>query len=671
MGIGKTNTLYDFLKYNLNVKYRSCLIVSFRRSLCYKYATDLPSFQLYENIDKYKIDTISNPYVIIQVDSLKRIRDSYDLIIFDEFTYTMDQLICSARYKKKCFDVMEQLCHENNHMIFMDAMLEEYWVNYIASFNRRIHYIINTYTIHSDKKIINYNNDEIGIINTIKKSLDNGENIVIASNSKTKLRIINNILYNEDKYSHLKHLCIMKESKDKYNLDEWKKVRILSYSPSIVAGVSFTEKHFDRFFGFFCNSSAISEMSVQQMFRVRNISSNEYNLCFTTSGKNDYPNDDEGIKELVLKEDNCLVAGLSNININYIKNKIIEDNYFNLFLITQKLRFMSCNNYEKRMLYLLNKQGITNVTNVNNIIDKKDKKAYNKIKRETKKYYEKQEAIRIKNAENKTQDEIDTIKEKVIKTDNEIYEYKKHNLLNTFKIGSDSLTVDNIITYSKFGKHLWNLSYLHAYGNDFINAINKRLNYEEKKCDIEDISYRLGRDRKYEKIALCEDFVRYIGFKNSLDSSYINVDKNIFKEYLRNNHERFELLYKCKKINEDIFNDDKWYFKCKMYLNSRLYSTFRIRIVEDRKLKKIYIKGLDFWNDIITYKNKHIIDEIKNNEINLYYNEETKDYLMDILNGINYSDTIVENNEEFKKCINCNNSVINNNTKCLTCKFKN
>lgn len=662
MGIGKTNTLYDFLKYNLNVKYRSCLIVSFRRSLCYKYATDLPSFQLYEDINKYQIDTISNPYVIIQVDSLKRIRDSYDLIIFDEYTYTMNQLICSARDKKKCFDVMDQLCNEDNHMIFMDAMLEKYWVDYITSFNRRTHYIINTYSIHNDKKIINYINDEIGIINRIKKSLDDGENIVIASNSKNKLRIISNILHNDNKYCKLPSLYIMKDSKEKYNINEWKNVRILMYSPSIVAGVSFVEKHFNRFFGLFCNTSAVAEMSVQQMFRVRNISSNEYNLCFTTTGKNDYPKDDKTIKELILKEDKCLVTGLSNININYIKNDIIEDSYFKLFLIIQKIRFMSCNNYEQRMLYLLKNQGIINVINVNNDVTKEDKKAYNKIKKEVKKYYEIQEAIRIVNSTDRTTDEIDTIKDKVIKTEEEIYELKKNSLLNTFKINSKLLTSDLVITYGKFGKQLWNLAYINAYSKNFNKAINKRLNYEEKKCDLEDISYRLGRDRKYEKIAICEDFINYVGFNNSLDKRYIEIDKNKFKDYLRDNHEKFELLYKCKKINEDIFTNDKWYFKCKMYLNSRLYNTFKIRIVEDRKLKKFYIKGLDFWNEIITYKNDIIIDEIKNNEINLYYNEEINDNLMDILNNIQ------EYNN--KKCINCNNETINDNKKCLTCKFK-
>lgn len=664
MGLGKTVTLYDFMKYNLGTRYKSCLIVSFRRSLCYKYASDLPSFQLYENIKKYTIETESNPYVIIQIDSLKRIRDSYELIIFDEYIYIMDQLICSARDRKKCFDVLEQIYQEDNHIIFMDAMFQEFWIEYISTYRKKINFIINNYNIHKDKKIVNYGNDEIGIINKIKKSLDNNENIVIASNSKEKLRVINNILYNDKKYNKLKHLCIIKESKEKYNINEWNKVRILSYSPSIVAGVSFTEKHYDRFFGLFCNSSAIAEMSIQQMFRVRNISSNEYNLCFTVSGKNDYPENDEDIKKLILKEDKCLVNGLTNININYIKNEIIEDNYFKLFLIIQKMRFLSCNNYEKRMLDLLKLQGINNISKYNSN-DIKGRKELNKIKKETKKYYQEQEAIRIENAIYRTQDEIDIIKDKNIKTDEEIYELKKYSLVNTFKINPNELKKDTILTYNKSGKQLWNLAYVNAYGKDFINAINKRLNYEEKKCDKEDISYRLSRDRKYEKIALCENFVRYLGFENSLDNKYINIDKNKFRDYLYENHERFELLYKCKKIDENIFNDKKWYFKCKAYLNSRIYSTFRIRIVEDRKSKKFYIKGLNFWNDVITYKNKYIIEEIKNNEKYMYEQDKFDDMLLDFINEnfINeknkedVSEDITDNNNN-GKCLNCNNKAL-------------
>lgn len=636
MGSGKTNMVYDFLKYNININYFSVLIVTFRRTLCEKYLEDLPGFEIYEKINKYQINKNDNPFVIIQVDSLKRIRSDYDLIIFDEYTYTMDQLMCSAKSKKMCFDVMTQLCQENNHMIFMDAMLEDYWVDYISSFNRNIKYVKNTYSIHKDKKIVNYGNNEINMIKKIKTSLDNGENIVIASNSKNKIRIINNILKNDVKYNKIKTLTINKESKEKYNLNEWKKARVLMYSPSIVAGVSFTEKHYNRFFGFFCNSSAIAEMSVQQMFRVRDISTNEYNLCFNISGKKDYPETDEGIKELIFKNDNNLVTGLVNININYIKTKIIEDEYFKLFLIIQKLRFSSCNNYETKLLSLLKNQGINRFEKIGNEVNKEEKKEYNRIKRETKKYYEEQESIRICNAIDKTQDEIDTIRDKFSKTDNEIYEIKKYDILNKYKIKSNQLNPENVMKYSKAGKQLWNLSYIEAYGDDYINAINKRLNYEEKKIDSEDISYRLNRDRKYEKIALCEDFIRFLGFKNTLDKSYIDIDKNKFKEYLRDNHERFELLFKCNKLNINIFNDEKSYMKTKMYLNSRIYSIFKIRIVEDRKKNKFYIKGLDFWNDIITYKNPIIISEIKEKENNMYESAEYNDLLNQFLidNGL-------------------------------------
>lgn len=673
LGIGKTENLYAFLKRTLNTHYKSCLIVTFRKTLCQKYAQDLHQFTLYSDLHG-KISPDSFPFVIMQIDSIKRIRDSYDLVIFDEITYAFEHLVTSAINKKRCFDVIEQLFYDNNHIICMDALLNDEWANYIKSFkNRVIKHIVNEYSLHNDKRIINYGLNKVDFINKIKLCINNNENIVIASNNKKILRFINNEIENYKK--NIKKLFIMKESKTKYDLEQWKKVQVLAYSPTIVAGISFTEKHYDRIFGIFCNTSASAEMAMQQLFRVRNLKKNEINLCFDITGKNDYPETEEGVKELIINEDKCLVGELENISINYIKQDIIEDNYFNLFKLIQLQKFKSNNNYMKSLIKLLNSQGIKKIKNIIDKVDINDKKTLNKKKREFNKLIEYAEASRIVKANNRTEEEIEEIKNKFDKTEDDIYEIKKHKFTSIFQISSDMLTENMYIKYNKSAKPLYNIAYVYGSGDEFIEKINKRLNYIEKKYDTLDNTIRLGRDKKYEKIVICDHMVKYFGFNSIFDNKNINIDKEKFKQYIYKYHHILEKLFKCNKFNFDIFNENKWYQKCKQYINAKLNSVFKIRIVEDRKTKMQCIKGLDFWCEKISYKNPLIINDIKNTEKQIYEEVEMEEKINKFKeNGLDNFDAIINallDNEVIEnKCIICKEETIFGNKYCIKHKME-
>lgn len=614
MGMGKTNTLYDFLKYNLHTKYNSCLIISFRVSLCEKYLTDLNLFELYSNISK-SIKPEFNPFVICQMDSIHRIRGEYDLIIFDEISYSLTHLVTSVKQKQLCNQFLEEiLLSKNNNIICMDALLNDDWLNYLSNFDRKIKYIENIYSIHNEKIIVNFNNNNISFYDKIRRCIKNNENIVIASNSKAELRAIYNILENHHK-SVSKHF-IMKESKKKYDIEIWNQFQVLAYSPSIVAGISYTENHFDRFFGIFCNTSATAEMSIQQMFRVRNISTNEYNICTTTTGKRDFPEDDESVKKLILEEDKNLVDGLDNIKIKFIKNEIEQNAYFDLFMIVQKLKYKSCNNFNKQLIDLLKLQGIKIFKEIKEI-DEKNRKLYNNNKRETRIFYEENEAIRIQNAGNIDAEEEKNISEKNNKTDEEIFSLKKYKFKNTVKIPYEKITKNNILKYKRYTKQLWNLSRVLLYKDDFVNKMLKRFELEEKKLQCEHITYRLGHDKTLEKIFIGVHMIKYFGFNSIYDTSKINIDKNIFKEYLKKYSNILEILFKTNK-----FKEYDSYAKCKQYINSKLRSLFKISIVEDKKTKTQYIRGLDFWEDEnITYKNKLILKDIQEKDDKIYENE--------------------------------------------------
>lgn len=615
LGLGKTQTLYEFLNKKLYKDYKSCLIVSFRKLLCQKYMEDLPNFSYYENIHDSVIESITCPFLICQIDSIKKIRGSYDLIVFDEISYTMNHLVSSVASKKKCFDMIKNIMYDANHMIFMDALIDDDWINYIKSFNRNIHYIINEYSIHKDKKVFNYGVNITGFIEELKKSIKEGHNIVIASNNKKKIEFINDVLINE--FPKIKKLIIKKENSQKYDTNQWKSVQVLAYTPSIVAGISYTEKHFDKMFGIFCNSSATADMALQQLFRVRDISTKEFHICCEVTGKKDFPETDEEIRKLVINEDKCLLTGIENITINYIKNDIEEDEYFRLFNIIQKIKFKSCNNYIKELISLLKDQGITNIIDVKNY-NENDKKALLKHKREFNKTTRENHAIRIENSIDITSIEEEDIKKKSNRTEEEEYMLKKFKLKNKiFKI--KKITKDVILKYDKKGQQCWNLAYIFGY-NDYRYQLIKRIENDEKKIDLDnDNTTRLGRKRKYEQMLLCDHILKYIGFNGPLDTKKIDIDKNKIKEYISKYSNIIESYFRCNKFNLENLKKEDWYKLSKIYINSKLRSIYNISIVDDRKDKKWYIKGLDFWDDnSVTYKNPDIIDEIKNNEIELY-----------------------------------------------------
>ena len=615
VGLGKTNTLYNFLFRKLGKEYGSCLIISFRRSLCRKYFNDLKNFSYYEDINESEIDSYIHPYVICQIDSIKRIRGHYDLVIFDEFSYTMKHLVESVDSKKRCFDTYKQIMYNKNHMILMDALLNDDWINYIQLFNRNIHYIVNEYSIHKDKKIFNYGTNITEFEKQIRLSIDKKENIVIATNNKNMLKYIDNMLINN--YKHVSKLMIKKETNSMYDIEQWKHVQVLGYTPSIVAGVSFTEKHFNKCFGLFCNASSTADMAFQQMFRVRDISSGEYHICCEVKGKMDFPETDEEIKNLILKEDKCLISGLDNININYIKKDIIEDEYFKLFNIVQKNKFLCNNKYNKILIDLLKEQGIVNIIKVNNF-DKNDKKALLANKREFNKRIRDEEAERTANAVDATEDEIQLIKDNRNKTDDEVYILKKDSLKKRLKI--KNITKDTILKYGKKGRTLWNLAYVNSY-TDYNNQLLTRIKYDEMNIDLNnDITTRLGRDRKYETLYLCNHMLKYFGFDNPFDNKKIDINKVLFKEYIIKYKYIIENYFRCNSFNNDIFNKDvkEWYKVAKMYINTKLRTVYNISIVDDRKNNKWFLSGLDFWNDVVTYKNEEIINEIRDNEVKLF-----------------------------------------------------
>lgn len=171
MGSGKTKNLIKLLDDKM-YKNKKIIIVSFRRSLLREYINMLPDFKYYTDIKDRKIDLDTHKKLIIQADSLYRIRGEVDMLVIDECTYTFEHMVTYVKkFKSQCVSALEHLLSTSTKVLAIDALLNEDYVNIIAQYRENIIYTKNTYKYHSDKSVTMYGNNMQSFYNRIMESL--------------------------------------------------------------------------------------------------------------------------------------------------------------------------------------------------------------------------------------------------------------------------------------------------------------------------------------------------------------------------------------------------------------------------------------------------------------------------------------------------------------------
>lgn len=647
MGVGKTQNLRDII-----YSYDKVVILSFRISLDKQFCDNFDGFMLYSDIQSKYYETDVYNKMVIQIDSFNKIRGDIDLLILDEVTYSMSQLIYSKKREINYEAVNQYLGNNNTKIIMLDALLEDDILNYMKLYNKNILYVENTFKKHIDKKIINYGNDYGLFINNIMNDILHKKRIVIATNSKSELTFIKSKITKKYK-NKKKWLFIDADSDDKLNIDLWDNLDILGYTPTISAGVSYTGKNFDKVYGYFVNGSASAEIAVQQLFRIRNLNDNEINICVDITNGDKYPTNDEELDEYIINRNKCLCKSIDFVKIDFIKNDIIKDNYYYWYKCVIKREYLSYNNYLNRIIELLKTQGITNISNTGtkNIENDKEQR---KLKREHNKEKKIEEWNDIFEADILTSEEYENIKDKINKNRNEKLSCKRYKFKNRTKIEEKDFNAE---VYGKFYNHLTklnNLAYIKYSDKNIIKNINKRINYSIKKYNISNNTYKLHESKRFEKLLWVLILIKLYGFdiENILKynkEDYKKIDKNKIKDFIINNHKSIDYAFGIisKNWKEIIDNEKNWFTIMNRYVNSRIHSMLKITL--KRKVinrdEYVFINGLDFWN-VVTYDNKLILKEIEEQEIDLYKKideeYETKEYENFILEYINSDKTYEE-----------------------------
>lgn len=617
MGSGKTKQIKNLVK-----KYNNIIFVTFRVTLINQLSEIFSEFTKYSEIENKIIDLNLYNKVITTIDSVHRIVGECDLLIIDEYTYTMTHLVDYVKEREMVYSTLIQyLNSKDTKVLAIDALIEEEDIKYLTYFKEKINYINYNYPFHKNKKIYNYQNNLGLFFNKIKEDLNNNKRIVICANSKTHILFFEELI--KKNFPDKRTFSVTSDNADNFIIDEWDTSDVILYSPSITAGISYEKNRFDTCYGFFINISATAEMSIQQLFRVRNLNTNEIHICTHYIGKTDYDLELDKIKDMILKRDKCVIDGLPGIKVNCIKNEIIEDDYFYLFCLVKKRNYISRNKYNNRLMELLKKQGIDNFTNVNG--DSKsninsDYKGFMKILKDN--IYD-----TIANSEDIDYIEADELRNTKNITKNDYYKLKKYTYKDFYMI--DNINKEIIKTFDKKKTIFNNLVEIYANKDNLTSFINNKINDIHNENANKHNTIRLHINKKYERLALLLFFIEECGFVNIFDKNKITVDDNIIINFYKKYEELFNILFNANKLGVNSLGLKE----VLRYMNSRLRTVFGISLKKDNK-NNYEIKGLDLWEkyDNINYYKEEIINRYKIKMEMKENNKELEDIIKEIMN---------------------------------------
>jgi hypothetical protein len=286
MKLGKTKALKEYTDA-LDPDLSIC-ILSFRIAFSKHVASTFKDFVLYKGISG-DIKPKQHKRVIVQVESFHRIRGVYDIIVLDESESIFAQF-GSGNVKNKAIAVanFQRNIKDAKRVICMDAFMGDRTIELIRRMRKGLISIV----INKHKNACDYvyklGYSETFMIRDILDAIDRGENIVIVSNSKMKLKCTHELIRREHPTIPMEiYTADTDAAKRNAHMERvnecWVNYRVILYSPTITAGVSFEQKHFDQIYAIFTNKSCDALTCMQMLGRIRNVGKQTISICFNTS----------------------------------------------------------------------------------------------------------------------------------------------------------------------------------------------------------------------------------------------------------------------------------------------------------------------------------------------------------------------------------------------------
>jgi len=305
--------------------YKKVLIITFRKTLADSYDNEFQDFVNYQDLNTktYKADRL-----IIQIDSLHKVRGEYDLLFFDEFEYTGGHLVSFCKEKRFIMDALQQFTKACKKYLVTDALLSQATIDFFKRIDPSpITVVENNYKSFSNTKAKLLGIGNNCIVKYVVDQLELGMKIVIPSNSKAKANELYDIICR--KFNGTVKVALITSETDIVPVGEWVNYDVVIYSPTIVAGNSFNEKHFDELVGYYTSNSCNAEIFLQMLLRTRNIKSNSMTI-FYESKVSYLPSTPDEVDTYLMNKDHILQTE-TGLSINLVKNRINKNNYYYLY----------------------------------------------------------------------------------------------------------------------------------------------------------------------------------------------------------------------------------------------------------------------------------------------------------------------------------------------------
>lgn len=596
--------------------YKRVLIVSFRVSLEDEYMKNFSEFgfKLYSDFK----GVVQGNRIITQIDSLYKVRGEFDLLIMDEITYTMDHLVSFVKRKSEVWDALSQYISFTPKIIACDALLDKASIELFRQVERTIWVVENKWESFAQKKVMYYNFVDIeSTIKHILEQLKEFGSLYIPTNSKQFAIKLFNFLKS-------KGVKVGMDSSDNEPTpsSEWKNFDVFITTPTNIAGVSCNDQ-FGKTIAYFTSASCSAEMSSQMLFRVRNTKADQYDIFIKQAiFDGNYPTSISKIKEWIKSRDELILN--SGLKLNYIRNELKEDEYYQTFINYIKKINLSKKFFKSKLKGILNAHGLITVkspqlenapilvedmglADIPKIIE--ERKELNVIKEETKKLYEGvkfDEREHVCKAKTLTENEFKSIDEKHRKTKDEKAQIRKYWLQQTY--GNDiKLTPEFVKKYEGKMTHYKNLQKMNTEHLELY--ITKMLDSHEKEIIDKDNSIeRLHEHHSLLKIWCAHNIIKVLGFENIWDTKELQgYPYKAIIEFMKKYGKHISVLFNTKdNIQWDIVEvpeDGKGNKAIVTYINNKLKDVCNIRVSDKNRAKsknakqEYKIQGLEFWTD--------------------------------------------------------------------------
>lgn len=363
MKMGKTKALKQFIDANFaggidRLVQPVIRFISFRQTFSCNIKEKFPDFTLYSDVK----GVLDADRLIVQVESLHRIAitsDPPDLLVLDECESIFEQFdsgLLGGNFNE-CFAVFQYLIKYSRNCVLMDANISDRTFRILSQMRSGpVYYHHNTWQHREDQYFIC--GDKIRWLSAMYSSLDAGEKLALCTNSLTEAKTIFTAVSKKypDRTVRMYSSETLESEKREHFSDvntHWL-VDVLIYTPTVSAGVSFEQKHFDRMFGYFTDQSCAVETCQQMIGRIRDVASKSYHLCFTATSNN-LPTTTDKIEESLHNKRDRLSQQVHESGLRFEfgpTGEVIHHtgDYFRIWVENTLIRNLSKNSFIRRFI---------------------------------------------------------------------------------------------------------------------------------------------------------------------------------------------------------------------------------------------------------------------------------------------------------------------------------